>query len=133
VKSLKAQIDNFGLKILAEYDAVTQAAMGAAEATLASEQAALAADNKNLQDSLTAHTKNAIEIIIAAREALQTALDEAQTAQEEQDEEACEVLKVALVTTKNSLWKDVSWLTRKQYAAAGYGHGRHGKGYGKHH
>jgi hypothetical protein len=133
VKNLKAQIANFGLSILADYDAKTQAAMGQAEATLASEQAALAADNLNLQESLTAHTKNAIEIIIAAREALQTSLDEAQEAQEERDEEACDVLKVALVTTKNSLWKDISWLTRKQYAAGGYGHGHHGRGYGKDH
>jgi hypothetical protein len=70
VKNLKAQIADFGLEILADYDAATQAAMGAAEATLASEQAALAADNTNLQEALTAHTKNAIEVITAAREAL---------------------------------------------------------------
>jgi hypothetical protein len=55
-KNLKAQISIFGVQILADYDAATQAAMGAAEATLASEQAALAADNTNLQEALTAHT-----------------------------------------------------------------------------
>jgi len=106
--------------------------MGAAEATLASEQAALAADNTNLQEALTAHTTNAIEIITAARESLQASLDEAQDGQEERDEEASDIMKVALVTTKNSLWKDISWLTRKQYAAGGYGQGRRGH-HGKNH
>jgi hypothetical protein len=48
VKDLFAQIEVFGDAILAAYDAATQAAMGAAEATNASEQAAKAADNQNL-------------------------------------------------------------------------------------
>ena len=90
--------------------------MGAAESTLASEQAALHADNQGLQAALAAHTTAAIEHIVAAREELEVTLNEAQTAQEERDEAARDLLQVGLVTTKNSLWKDISWLTRRQYS-----------------
>lgn len=130
MKNLDAQIDTFGDAILAAYDAATQAAMGAAEGTLASQKAWLAAENSNLQDSLWAHTQAAIDAITAARENLQATLDDAQDAQEHRDEEACEVLKVALVTTKNTLWKNLSWLTRRQFSHAGYGLRHNGYGYG---
>ena len=81
--------------------------------TFAREQEALSTDNRNMLEALEAHTTSAIENIIAARESLEATLDESQTAQEERDEAARDVLQVALVATKNQLWKEISWITRK--------------------
>jgi hypothetical protein len=92
VLDLQAQISAFGQGLLAEYDSASGTAMGAAESTLASEQAALHADNQAIQAALQAHTTAAIEHIIAAREELEVTLTEEQTAQEERDEAARDLL-----------------------------------------
>lgn len=94
--------------------------MIAVESTFTREQEALSTDNRNMLEALEAHTTSAIENIIAARESLEATLDESQTAQEERDEAARDVLQVALVATKNQLWKEISWITRKQYINASY-------------
>ena len=49
------------------------------------------------------------------RDAIETGLEESQTAQEETDQAARDVLQLGLIKTKNQLWKDLSWLTRKHY------------------
>ena len=106
------QIVDYGKGILNDFEAATGAAIGRAESTLYSEQEALAADNKGLQEALTAHSASAKENLVNARIAIQTMTDEAAAEQIVKDEGASDVLKVSLAATKNQFWKDISWLTR---------------------
>ena len=46
-----------------------------------------------------------------------------QTAQEEMDQESRNTDQVSLVTTKNELWKKLSWVVRETLANGGHEHG----------
>ena len=51
-----------------------------------------------------------------------------QEAQEERDQAAIDLMQTQLLTTKNQLWKDVSWLSRKSYLYQNY-NSRRGRSY----
>ena len=86
----------------------------------------------NIQNLIQAHTTEAIEHIAGDREAIELVLDEAQDAQEERDSAARELLQTELVTLKNKLWKDLSWIVKNhQKKVFGYGrYGSYGRSYG---
>ena len=67
----------------------------------------MAASNVNRQESLTNFTDQLVDATIAVREQLEMAIDDWQNAQEAQDEAARDMDQIALVTTKNELWKDM--------------------------
>ena len=79
----------------------------------------MAASNVNRQESLTNFTDQLVAATIAVREQLEMAIDDWQNAQEAQDEAARDMDQIALVTTKNELWKDMSWIIRQTYAQTG--------------
>ena len=72
---------------------------------------------------LAATTQTSIENIINVREDIETMNDMAQDAEEELCEAAREMYETQLEATKNKLWKDISWHTRKHYQTATYSHG----------
>jgi len=64
-------------------------------------------------------TAGLIDNLVSTRENMEAVLTEMQAAQEEGDTEARYVDQAALVSTKNGLWRDLSWIVRQTIATAG--------------
>ena len=122
------QIAVFGDDAAAAFQNAITNETGKLDALLANEKAALAEDNAGLQANLNATGARLLAEIQAERERLELSLSNWQNAQENTDEESRDVDQIALVTTKNNLWKDMSWIVRKTLAggqgrAANHEHG----------
>jgi hypothetical protein len=127
--AIQEQIDVFGDDAAAAFQNVIDNETAKLNALLANEKAALHEDNWTLQDDLNATGARLLAEIQAERERLELSLTNWQNAQENTDEESRDVDQIALVTTKNNLWKDLSWIVRKTLAGAGQG----GRGGGHEH
>jgi hypothetical protein len=93
-------------------------------AVLTGEMSGLSTDNTNAQSVMDAVTAGLIENLVATRESMEATLTAYQSAQEEGDTEARHVDQAALVSTKNALWRDLSWIVRQTLSTQG-GH-QHG-------
>ena len=71
------------------------------------------ADESNATDSLDTIVANLIETLVSTREMFQAELTDMQNSQEERDYESRHADQAGLVTTKNNLWKDMSWIVRQ--------------------
>jgi hypothetical protein len=124
--AIQGQIDVYGAVAAAEFQEAIDNETATLNALLQSEKASLHADNQNKQDSLNRTGARLLAEITAERERLQVSLDMWQNAQEAADEEQRDLDQIALVSTKNDLWKDLSWIVRKTHAGYGYGQGGFG-------
>ena len=100
------------------------AAVDALMATLASEKAALSADNSNAQAKLDSITAGLIDDLTNSRQQIEAGLGDWQDVQEREDEAARERDQVALITQKNECWKELSWIIRQTHAGYKVGHGQ---------
>ena len=124
VNRLNKNISVYGDDTLATFDTVTTAAVDAAEATLASEQSGLATDSMNAQDKLNNKTQDLIENLIAAREAIEMNLAEQQAGLMDTITSTRDMDQITLITIKNNLWKELSWIVRQTLSgASGHKHG----------
>lgn len=120
---LNANIEKYGKDLLATFDAAAMQAVESLMATLASEKASLSSDNKNAQDSLDAKTAELIAGLVNTRENTEMVLQDWQSARESADMESRDMDQIALVTTKNNCWKELSWIIRKTHSGYPYGQG----------
>ena len=116
-------INVFGVAALEAFDATSLAAVDILMATLASEKAALSADNTNAQTKLDATTASLIDDLVNSRQQIEAGLGDWQDVQEEGDEAARDIDQIALITTKNTVWKELSWIIRQTHAGYNYGKG----------
>ena len=87
-------------------------------------------DNHAKQDSLNATEARLQREIQAERERLEASLNEWQNAQEAADEAQRDVDQIALVSTKNQCWKDLSWIVRQTLSGFNNGYGGNGHEHG---
>ena len=127
-RDIQDAIKVFGVATVGTFNAITEGEIQQLEGTLVAEQLALAAENLGWQDSLDALTGELIQNLIATREEIELRLSEHQNAQEAADEAQRDVDQVALVTLKNTLWKEMSWLVRQSHSGFAYGQGGHKHG-----
>ena len=92
-------------------------------ATLASEKAALSSDNLNAQTKLDATTASLIDDLVNSRQQIEAGLGDWQDVQEEGDEADRDIDQIALITTKNTAWKELSWIIRQAHAGYNVGKG----------
>ena len=100
-----------------------QDAVGRATATNMDQMMMLMTDNINLQNSLNAATRTLISELVAKRESLEddlTADYDRITSTAEAEREADQI---DFTSTKNQLWKDLSWLIRETLAEGRHNHG----------
>ena len=98
---------------------------------LANEKNALHQDNLTKQSNLNATGDRLLAEIQAERMRLETSLNDWQNAQEASDEASRDVDQIALVSTKNQCWKDLSWIVRQTlsgFNGTGYGGNGHEHG-----
>jgi hypothetical protein len=82
------------------------------------------------QDNLNATGARLLSEIQAERMRLETSLNDWQNAQEMADEHQRDVDQIALVTTKNNCWKDLSWIVRQTLSGFNNGYGGNGHEHG---
>ena len=107
------QIAIFGDESLATFDTITSGEINNLDSILGAEQYALHTFNVNIQAALDAATDDLITGLIGTREGMELTLSNNQDSQEANDEAQREIDQIALVTTKNNLWKDMSWIIRQ--------------------
>jgi hypothetical protein len=127
--AIQEQIDVYGDAAAALFQTAIDNQTFILNAKLANEKDALAWDNLAAQEKLNATGARLLDEITLERERIELSLSQWQSAQEAADEAQRDLDQIALVTTKNDLWKDLSWLVRKTLAGAGYGYGGRGGGH----
>jgi hypothetical protein len=114
---LAAQIAAFGNKAFAAFDNTTLAAIATMNGVVSNQSNMLDVSGSNLAASLDNLTANLIGNITNVRENMEAELAAEQDAQEMNDEAQRELDQVGLVSTKNELWKDLSWIMRTAYGS----------------
>lgn len=117
----------FGEGAADTFDAIAAGAIADLHAALGNEKAWLSSANGTAQNKLNGITSDLVAGLIHTRESIEMALTDFQNAQEAGDEAQRDIDQIALVTVKNNLWKDLSWIVRKTFA--GYGYGQQGSGH----
>jgi hypothetical protein len=113
--TLQAQIDTYGDAIFATFDSVTLDAVNALNNVVLNNSDSLHATQMNITGVLDNTLSNLISNIINERQNLEVSITNMQDTQEAADEAQRDLDEIALVSTKNQLWKDLSWTMRKAY------------------
>ena len=109
---------------LATFYAAGRSAVEGAQTILADQMVALMADNTTAQNLMNAQTASLIADLVARREYLEFDLSEDYQRITSRAEAEREADQIAMTTTKNDLWKALSWIIRSTLA-----NGRHHHGY----
>jgi hypothetical protein len=113
--TLQGQVDTYGDAIFATFDSVTGDAVNALNNVVLNNSNSLHGTQQNITGLLDNTLSSLIRNIINSRENLEVNITEMQDDQEAADEAQRDLDEVALVSTKNQLWKDLSWTMRKAY------------------
>ena len=108
---------------LAAFYASGRSSVEGAQAVLADQMVALMTDNTNAQNLLNAQTADLIADLTARREALEFDLSEDYQRITSTAEAEREADQIAMTTTKNEIWKALSWIIRQTLANSRHNHG----------
>jgi hypothetical protein len=105
------------------FQAEGQSAVDGAVAFTRGQEAALGADRSAASDLLNAQTAGLIAHITGVREHLEADLSADYDSITSAAEASREADQIAFTTTKNNLWKDLSWIVRQTLASGRHNHG----------